>query len=987
MILISKGLLAQITISGTVTDDNNKPIPGANIVIKGTSTGTVTNLEGIYTLENIPSGSVLVFSFVGMLSEEIRIDNQTQIDMMLIPDIMDLESVVVIGYGSVKKKDLTGAVSSVKTDEITKLPTSNPIEALQGKVTGMDIVRSSGSAGSGVKVTIRGNTTITTDNEPLYVVDGVQGASINDINPNDIESISVLKDAASTAIYGWQGAQGVVIITTKKGSTAQSKVSYNGYYGINGYPSYPSVRLRDEYIDFRKEAYRSGGIWDPDVHNESNYNLLFNEQDLAAIDSGQWINWQDEIIQNGRQQSHQISHSGGNEKTTSYFSAGYFQEKGTLKNDEIVRYSAKLNVDHSASKWLKIGLQSQIAYYEIDRRKDPLSTANSISPLGEAYDDDGNIILYPIAVNTDQISPLTDERPDIAVNNTLRTNALINGYLEIKPINGLIFRSNMGTNIRFSRKGVFNDATSLSSKNSLRTTASVENDGRRFINWDNILSYSKLIDNHSISLTALSSYTLSISDFFNASGLNQTNPKNLFYKLGATDSEGRNISSGYTKRNTLSFAGRLNYTYDDKYIISLTNRYDGASMLTEGNKWDNFPSVSVAWKINEEDFLINSSLINNLKLRGSYGIAGNANIDAYDTQSLIWPFAVGFGEVANTAYKFEDLIGSEALGWEKSKTVNIGLDFGILNSRINATIDVYDTKTDDILLERQLPRMTGVQSIMQNIGSTRNRGVEILLNSANIQTSDFRWTSTFTFSRNKEEITDLIDGQDIIYSEENSLVIGHPIETFYTFKKLGLWQEGEEEDWSIYPFPIKAGDIKLEDLNNDSIYDADDRTVIGHRVPNWIAGFENTFTYKSFDLTIYLFARWGQMIDAEFLGRYNPSGEGNGPAYLDFWTPENPSNDFPRPLSGSLLSNYFGYQTLTYVDGSYFKIKNVRLAYTLPQSVTQKAFIDRLQVYVTASNLLTVTKSHLIKYYDPERGGSESAPLSKQFIFGLNVDF
>lgn len=995
LLFLGLSLQAQKTIQGIVSDQESNPIPGANITVKGTSYGTVTDLEGHYSLPNISSDDILIFSFIGMLSQEIPVGDQTHLNVSLQEDIMNLEQVVVIGYGAVKRKDLTGSVTTVESEEITKLPTSNPLEAIQGKVPGLDIARNSGSAGSGVYLRVRGNRSIgdpndpdTYDdqNEPLFIIDGVQGGSYSDINPNDIESINVLKDASATAIYGSQGANGVIIITTKKGKPGKSKISYNGYFGINGLTEYPKVRLGEDYIEFRKEAYRSNGDWDDAINNEDDYNILFNAPELAAIDSGQWVDWQDLLIKNGIQQSHQISYSTGNEKTTSYFSANYFGEEGTLKMDNISRYSARLNIDHHAAKWISIGLQSQVTYIDQNRRKDPLATANSITPLGKPYDDEGNIIVYPVAGNSDQVSPLTDERKNIAKDNTIRLNALVNGFLELKPFNGMTFRSNLGTNVRFDRRGRFNDATSLSQKNTLINAASIEASDKRFLNWDNILTYSKLLTDHSFSITALTSYIQSISDKSYAYGINQANAQSLFYNLQATDAEGRVVESYYTKTNAMSYAVRVNYSYKDRYILAATERVDGASVLTAENRWDHFPSVSAAWILSEENFMKSIRSVSNLKIRSSYGIAGNSGISAYGTQSGIQPFPIGFGEVANTAYKFNSLIGNTTLGWEKSKTTDIGLDLGIMQNRFNATVDVYKTETDDILLERALPRMTGVSSVYQNIGSTRNRGIEVLLNTLNIRNNNFSWSSTFTFSKNIEEITHLVNDQDIINNEENSLVIGYPIKTFYTYNKLGIWQLGEEEEMSKYDYSISPGDIKLENLDNDSIIGPDDRKVIGSAVPDWVAGFENTFRYKSLELSIYLFARWGQMIDAEFLGRYNPSGEGNGPAYLDYWTPDNPTNDFPRPLRGSVLSNYFGYQTLTYVDGSYFKIKNIKLAYSLPQKIIQKAHIEKMQIYITASNILTVSKSHLIKYYDPERGGSESAPLSKQIVFGINID-
>ena len=994
---LAAGVYAQTTVRGKVTDGEGAPLPGVNVLIKGTQIGTVTNMNGDYQLKNVAAEDVLVFSFVGMLTDEIIAGNQTEINVTLAQDILDLEGVVVIGYGTVKKKDLTGSVASVSNEEITKLPTSNAIEAIQGKVTGMDIVRESGSAGSGVYMRVRGNRSIGNPNEPdkfddlnepLFIIDGIQGASFSDINPNDIASINVLKDASSTAIYGSQGANGVIIITTKKGKEGKLRVSYNGFYGITGLTPYPSVRTGEDYIQFRKDAYSNAGDWIDSIHTEDDYYLMFNPSELAAIDSGQWIDWQDLVLQNGSQNSHQISVSGGTEKTRSYFSAAYYNEEGIVKNDQFDRYSTRLNIDHNLTRWLLTGIQTQLTYIDQDRRKDPLSTASSILPLGVPYNENGSINLYPVAGNSSQISPLTDERSNIAIDNERQTKVLTLGYIEIRPLKGLTFRSNLGVNLQFSRRGKYNDFTSLTQRSEQVNKASIETNNTRFINWDNILTYSKVAGRHNFVVTALTSYTQKRYDEALAEGINQANKAALFYNLEATDASGRRITSKYTGSNSMSYAARINYSFNDRYLITLTERVDGASRLAEGNKWDQFPSFAIAWKIKEENFLQSIDPISDLKIRYSYGVSGNSGISEYGTQSGIWTFPIGFGETSATGYKFNSLVGNTTLGWEKSKTHNLGIDIAIIGNRINATIDVYNTNTTDILLPRQLPRMTGVQSVYQNIGSTQNRGVELNLQTINVHKGSFKWSSVITFSKNNEKITGLIDGSDIIDREETSLVIGEPIKTFYTFKKEGIWQLGEEAEMEhITNMNIKAGDIKLANLNNDTLMDADDRMVIGSRAPKWMGGFENTFSYKSFNMSIYVFARYGQMIKAEFLGRYNPSGSGNGPDYFDYWMPDNPTNEFPRPQRGEDLSNYFGYQSLTYVDGSYIKIKNVKLSYTFPSSISKNLFAQQLQVYATVSNILTFTKSDLIKYYDPERGGSESAPLSRQIVFGINADF
>ncbi len=990
-------LMAQTGVTGKVTDISGNPIPGVNIIIKGTDSGTITDADGNYNITNVPASATLVFSFVGMLTEEVEVGSRNEINVVLAEDIQSLDEVVVIGYGTVKKRDLTGSVSSIKSEEILKSPTFNALEAIQGKVSGVDITRNSGAAGSGVNIVIRGNRSIGDPNnpeafenlnEPLIIIDGVQGGSIGDLNLNDIESMEFLKDASTTAIYGYQGANGVIIITTKKAKAGKTKVSYNGYYGINGLTPYPEGRLEQDYIDFRREAFRTVGQWNSPADDPA----IFGDE-WEAVQAGQWINWTDLLLSNGSMQNHQISASGGNNNTTAYFSAGYFKEVGPLE-DNYSRYNVRLNIDHSLSKWIKTGMQSQFTFSDQNRRKDAFGKANQATPLGTPYDEDGNIMIYPIVNDNSTLSPITDLRANAAVDNEVANKLFASGYLEITPTEGLSYRSNLGVNLNFRRRGIFNDSASMSQINTKENAASVGSSNSKYVNWDNILTFNKEVGAHSLTLTALTSYTWSESDFVNASGTGQKVTSQLFYKLDATSSSSWQISSGYQQSKTFSMAGRINYGLMGRYLLTASYRIDGASQLAPGHKWSSFPSIAAAWRISDEGFMKNIEAISNLKFRLSYGIAGIATIPPYGTQSTIVPANnMSFGEVPAPAYSYDELLSSYELRWERSTTVNYGFDLGLLQNRISATMDIYKTTTDGNLFKKPLPWSAGGMvssnrtfSIWQNIGKTENKGIELEINSTNMNTRSFRWISAFTFSRNREKIVSLVTDEDIINNETNSLLIGYPIKSFYTYQKQGIWQTSDSAQLAIYT-DFEPGEIKLADLNNDSVIDAtNDRTCIGSAVPDWTCGLQNTFTYKGIDLSIYLFARWGQMIENELLGRYNPSGTGNGPAYLDYWTPENSTNDFPRPNRGQ-LSEYTGYQSLYFVDGSYFKVKNLTLGYTFPKKIISKLFIQNLRVYATASNILTVTRSHLVKYYDPENKGSEKAPMSKQIVFGINIDF
>ncbi len=982
------------TVTGKITDQaNNQPLAGVNISVKGATTTVVSNNQGEFSITVPSSRATLVISYVGYGTQEIEAGSRTAIPVTMSSTLKSMDEVIVIGYGTVKKRDLTGAVSSIKGEEIVRTPTFNATEALQGRIAGADITRSSGTAGAGVNIRIRGNRSFGGDraNNPLVIIDGFQGGNLSDLNPNDIESIDVLKDASSTAIYGAQGANGVIIVTTKKGTAGKTKITYDGYYGINGYASFPEPRLGEDYVQLRREAYRTVGTWSSPADDPK---LFPDADEWRAVQAGQWVDWFKLLNRNGQQQSHTVSIRSGSEKTKSLLSLGYFREEGMLRRNDFQRYNARFNLDHNLFKWIKAGLLSQITYTDLNSRRDPLSVALSTVPLGVPYDSAGNINIYPLNNNKTILSPLSDERGEsIAQDNTLRTNVMANAYTELNPIRDLTLRTNVGVTLNYSRRGVFNEATSLSQRNNPVNFASVTSGFSRFLNLDNILTYNKRIADHAVTLTGVVSYLQSDADNVSASGERQLLASQGFFNLTATQ-QNRNLSSSYEGWNNISYSGRINYTYKSKYLFTATYRADGASRLASSHKWDYFPSVALGWNIDRESFLSKVNWLNNLKLRGSWGKAGNYAIEVYGTQSLIVPGQnMGFGDVQANYYQFNPRVGNPDLKWETSTSTNIGLDFGFLNNRIGGSIEWYNTVTNDILVERPLPFSTGVATTYQNLAETQNRGIEISVNTRNIAKKNFSWNTTATYTSNKEKITKLIGNQEIIFGatpETQSWIVGYPIQTFYSYKKLGIWQAKDEALAARYKFgtsPFRVGDLRIEDINGDSSITTADRAVLGSGVPDFVLGFQNNFMYKGFDLGVFLFWRYGQMINAEFLGRYNPSGEGSGPANIDYWTPENPTNDFPRPRYQQRLIDIYGYQALNFVDGSFFKVKNVTLGYTFNKTFAGKVGAETIRLYATGNNIFTKAKSHLVKDYDPERGGAESSPLSRQFVFGINLGF
>lgn len=961
------------TVSGVVKDEKNTPLPGVNVVIKGTNRGTSTDAKGAFQLA-LPEGDnvVLTLSFVGYQSQDVAVGNKTALSISLVPDVNALEEVVVIGYGAVKKRDLTGSVVQLKSEQLKEVPTANVLEAAQGKIAGADITRNSGQAGAGVSIRIRGNRSIGGNNAPLIIVDGVQYGNLEDINANDIETMDVLKDASSIAIYGSRGANGVILITTKKGKSGKPDISFNTYSGVSQVTMYPKAMDINGFRDLKREAWRAAGVWNSPTDDPA---IFTNVAEYDALQKGIWTDYQDALIHKGLQQNYQLGVRAGNDRLKSYISVDFFNEKGILKLDEIKRYTGRLNVDYTINDWMKIGLQSQLTYYDQSVRRDPLNQANKISPLGSLYDSNGNFNFLMLDGQT--ANPLADEQPNVFTNSVLTTRSLTNGFLEFTPIKGLTIRSTLGVNLGFSRNGSYASPQSIDRSLTGKSLASYTSSNGKTVNWENVVTYQRTSGQHALTVTGVASYLGNSSDNVSASGVNQLLSTQLFYSLGSASEEIK-INSEYSKNNLLSYAGRLNYGFRDRYLLTLTARRDGSSKLAPGNKWTFFPSAAFAWRIIEESFMQRVKGLSDLKLRVSYGVAGNDPSGPYATQTTLARVAFGFNDIAVPAYTFSRIVGNAELAWELSDTKNVGLDVGLFNGRVQASLDFYDTRTTDLLLNRGLPPTTGVTTVKQNIGKTRNRGVELAIGTTNIRTDNFTWNSNITFSKNKEEIVELVTGGNDI---GNGWFIGYPINVYYDYEKTGIWQTSEADQAAKMSPTQLPGEIKVKDQNGDGKIDAvNDRVILGSPRPRWSGGLDNTLKFKNFDLNFFIFARIGQMINADRYARFDAQGVGNSTAGLDYWTPENPTNAYPRPNKNGGLKYL---STLGYQNGSFARIRNVSLGYNLPANVFKGKIIKGIRLYATGKNLYTFTKLD----YDPERGGSENFPMTKLYIIGLNANF
>lgn len=958
-------------ISGIVSDEKGEPLIGVNVSVKGGTNGAITDLEGKFSL-NVDSKDVVVFSYIGYTTQEIRANDSKITKVILEEDSETLDEVVVVGYGVMKKSDVTGSISSLKSKDITSVPTSNVLEAMQGKIAGLDMMKSDGEAGATLNFTLRGNRSLNASNAPLIMVDGVAYGSTLDINPSDIESIEVLKDASSTAIYGSRGANGVILITTKRGSAGKTNVSFNAYFGPQMAAGLADIMNAEQYATLKREAYRTQGITDD--------NAIFTANELQGLKNHEYLDFQDMCVSTGLVQNYEVNVNGGNEKTQVNLSLGYYKETGLFKNDDLTRFNGMVGVDQTITKRLKIGASMLLTYKDNNKRQDPLNQANKIVPIGKAYNDDGTFNMFPSYGSATSVSPLADEQPNAYKNNILTKRLFGSAYLNWEIIDDLLLRTTLGVDLNSSRRGYFYDKNTING-GTKESKSGGELSSNNNYTWETTLNYNKTFGEHGFNFLLGNSVISNHAESFDLSGKNQTFAGNLFWNL-ASATDQREIASSLIEDKMVSFFGRIHYKLKEKYLFNVSLRADGSSVLADGHKWGYFPSAAFAWRIIDENFMEKTtSFMSDLKLRLSWGISGNSAISPYQTLGGLGSTTYSFGEVGAYGY-FPRNISNKDLGWEKTQTFNVGIDFGFLNNRISGNIEIYQTNTTDLLMSRQLPPTSGFASVMENIGEVRNRGIEIGLNTVNFKPltrEGFSWNTNLSFTLNREAIQSLASGsnRDLV----NSWFVGEPISVYYDYNKIGIWQLGEESEAAKYG--QVPGDIKVEDIDKDgSISSEKDRKIVGTDRPDFVLGMNNYFAYKGFDLSVFMYARVGQTIKSEASGNYKIDGLENGPV-VDYWTPENPTNSHPRPDKNKNLSSAY-MSTLYYQDGSFLKIREITLGYSLPNTWLSKVKISKCRVYGTLKNFFTF--SHMGPY-DPERGGSLSFPMTKQVVFGINLNF
>ena len=993
---------AQQRVTGTVLDAKGEPVIGASVVVEGTTNGTTTGIDGKFAL-NVPARAQLTVSFLGYKSRKIDVAGKTDLAVTLEEDVAMLDDVVVIGYGTVKKRDLTGAVASMKSGDITIAPTGNAMEALQGKVAGMDIVKNSGQIGDNPQIQLRGSRSIYGSNEPLFIIDGFPG-SYDQVNPSDIESIDVLKDASSTAIYGSAGANGVVMITTKRGKAGKATVNLDMYYGVSGSPNYTHGMTGAEWVAYQSEAYAVQHGAAPD--NISS--LLGNQAYIEAYNEGKWIDWVEEAAgHTAVTQKYNISVTGGNDKTKVFASASYANDQGLLRNEERDQYQLRMNIDQEIFSWARAGFSSHLTYTDHDRGvQNTFTGALTAFPLGDARDENGNF--RPIYIDG-RNTPMGDFIPGQFKNNTISTYVNANAYLEIMPLKGLSLKTQFGARLSNSRRGEYwglNASANPRSYAALPWAEKTHANAWKYI-WENIVSYNRTFaENHTVGAQFITSWQKGQDESTIAGGSGQDVTwldKWGYNQMLSTASGNRYIYSDFSQTQQMSFALRLNYSYKGKYLFSFSNRWDGVSWFAEGDKWDSFPSAAFAWRISDEKFMKGAeNWLDNLKLRVSYGVTGNAGgMGAYATTTQTYSYTGSGITIDGEPVAFTQYTGTfgGSISWEKSHNWNVGLDFGLFKGRLDGTVEWFRTKTDGLLFKRTLPITSGLTgwgsplSSWQNLAETSNRGIEVTLNARTIQKKNFKWNTALTVTWSREKIESLPDG-DIV---KENLFVGQPIHAIYGYKYLGIWGTDEAEEAAKYG--CEPGFVKVQTIpnvddegvsdNGVHNYGDKDQMILGHSNPNWIIGLNNTFTYKNFDLTVYVMARTGQTIASDLIGRYTAKASvtSNQPAGVDYWTAGNQGAYYPRPGVGDRQSAGFG--SFNIVDGSFIKIKNITLGYTLPQAISRKLRMERLRLYATCYNpFIYAFDKNLRKLdADPETNGSDAFPTYKQFVFGLNITF
>ncbi len=974
------GTFAQKTITGLVRSGDST-LSNVSVQVKGSNVGAQTNESGRYTITAMPNAT-LVFSYVGYTSQEVKVNDRNNLDVTLVHLPMQMNEVIVVGYGTQKRSDVTGSVASVPKQRFTNLPVTNIMQAIEGAVAGVNVSTPSQVPGRTANVQVRGLNSIGANNAPLIVVDGIPlspDGSTNDINSNDIASMEILKDASAVAIYGVRGSNGVILITTKRGTTGKAVIKYNVYTGaeniINAlHPNSPD-QYRQKWADYKAQNGLNDTSILPNLYERNNYY------------AGKTTDWVDVATQTGILQDHNLSISGGTKDAKYYISGEYLKQKGAVLGYQYQRINLRSNLDVNITDYLTAGTSFFFNNNNTDGGRTNFYLASTMSPYGQVYDANGNYTIYPMFPELLYENPLLGlNRDRIDRNRNLTGNV----YAELKPTfaPGLKYRVNASYSYVTGNSG---DYSGRAVNNQLGS-ANIFNSESKYWIIENILSYVKDWQKHHVDFTGL--YSAQEKTYFNSnvSATGFINDQLSFYNLGAGATQ--TGGSFFDKKNNLSQMGRVNYSYDSRYLLTITARRDGSSVFgANTSKYGLFPSIALGWNLHNEQFLRNASSINSLKLRGSYGKTGNEAISINGTATTANSNRVPFNGISTIGVLASNL-GNANLHWEETKGLNLGVDFSLFANRVGGTIDVFRTTTDDILLNRSLPIITGYSNILDNLGSTRNKGLELTLNTVNVSANAFKWESSLNYSTYKNTIVKLYGNYDAngveVSDIGNGLFIGQPRYVIYDYTLLGVWQEGEDpsaSDPSAKPGYLKFADLSGPDGKPDGKIDANDRSILGSRLPKWTGGLTNTFHYKNFHLNVFLQTSQGALRNNVNLTFADEAGRINIPQEIAYWTSQNKINDRPS-LNAQAVSATRGYGYPK--DASYTRLKDVTFSYTASSHLLDKIKLSGLTLYVSGRNLYTFTNW---QGWDPEqdftfRGSGDwvnNYPPVRSFVIGANI--
>lgn len=982
-------------VTGTVSDANG-PLIGVNVMVKGTSTGTITDVDGNYSLE-VPQNAVLIFKYIGFNPMEKVVGGNSTLNIQMVEDSQQLDEVVVVGYGIQRKSDLTGSVTSIKAEELNTFPSSNVGDMLRGKAAGINVTATSGRPGSAPEILIRGKRSLTGGNEPLYVVDGVSvdGEGFANLNNADIKSLEVLKDAAAQAIYGARAANGVILVTTKRGEKGKVQVDLNSYVGTQFLSKNFDFYSGEEFYQLRKEAVRTEMGRMP----ENSHEVLADAIMEKAYADKKFTDWESLMLDPSLVQKYDLSIRGGGEKMKVAASLGFYKQEGMAPNSDYSRGNFSVNVDYEVYKWLSIGSNIAFARSKQTREDGNFNEYITRAPLGQAYNEDGSYAEY---INSSlDVNPLY--RAQNANHEIMMNNLKMNVFMDLKPFKGFNYRLNASFyNVQKENGQYKNKAYPGGGASGMLSNGNKEH-------WliENIVNYAVPIknQNHRLDLTLVQSLDRESQKDMEYSANNV--PVDFDWNM-LPDGDVTGIGRKYEERILISFMGRVQYGLMDKYLLTAAWRRDGSSVFGPSNKWGDFISLALAWRIKEETFLKDINWLSNLKLRASYGQVGNQAIKPYKTLGATQGLGTEFGNVLETGYLPTKELSNPNLKWETTGSANFGVDFGLFENRLSGTVEYYNTTTTDLLVARSINSSLGYSTMYDNLGKTRTQGLEVSLNADVFRQEDFKWSVGVNFTKSKNEILKVNGKHDSngkpLDDVNNGWFIGQPIDVYYDYQFDGIYQYGDfdkvvgadgkekyelkktyDTDGDGIPDKslsrtdnVEPGFIKVSDINNDGVINSDDRVVI-RKDPDYVASISSNLYFKGFDLYLDFYTVQGATLKNDYFAGESLQGKLNG-IKVDYWTPENPSNVAPRPR---FQSQPIYNSTRSYQDASYFRLRTVSLGYTFPRRLTEKININNLKIYCTGTNLLTFTN---FKSYSPELTPG-SYPESKQVIFGLNVSF